>query len=75
VVWVAFLEEPPEVVCGRPRLMLVAACGGRDAPHAGATRLPIVVIVVVGCGHDPLRVLLALLFATLPATVDRPCAI
>jgi hypothetical protein len=62
------------VVRGRPHLLLVAACGGRDAPHAGATHLPVVVIVVVDCGHDPLRALLALLFATLPATVDRPCA-
>jgi hypothetical protein len=41
VVWAGFLEEPLEVVLGRPRLMLVTACGGQDVPHVGA----------VSCGH------------------------
>jgi hypothetical protein len=67
VVWSSFLKEPLEVVFRRPRLMLVAACSGRSASHAGAARLPIVAIIMVGCGRGPLDALLAPLFATLDA--------
>jgi hypothetical protein len=59
VVWAGFLEEPLEVVRRRPHLTLVVVHGGRDAPHTGATRLPVVAIVVVGRGHGPLMELLA----------------
>jgi hypothetical protein len=72
VLWVGFLKDPLDVVLGRPRLMLVTTYGGRDVPHAGSARLPIIAITVVGSGHVPLNALLAPLFATLdalPATV------
>jgi hypothetical protein len=77
IVWAGFLEEPLEVVRGWPRLMLVTACGGWDAPHARATRLPVVAIIMVSCGHGPLKALLAPLLATidaLPAAVDGDVA-
>jgi hypothetical protein len=67
VVLSSFLKEPLEVVCRRPRLTLVAACSGQSASHAGAARLPIVAIIMVGCGRGPLDALLAPLFATLDA--------
>jgi hypothetical protein len=35
------------VVYGWPHLMLVTTCGDWDAPHAGATRVPIIVVVMV----------------------------
>jgi hypothetical protein len=43
--------------------MLVAACGDRDAPHAEAASLPVVVIIVTGRGHSPLKALFAPLVA------------
>jgi hypothetical protein len=55
------------VVCRRPHLTLVAACGGLDVPNAGATHLPVVAIIMVGCG--PLKALLAPLSATLDALI------
>jgi hypothetical protein len=67
MVWVGFLEEPLEVVCGWSRLTLVAVCGGRDVPHARATCLPIIAVIVVSRGHGPSKALLAPLFATLDA--------
>jgi hypothetical protein len=73
MVWVGFLMEPLEVVHGRPRLTLVATCGGQDVPHTGATQHPVVAIVMVGCGRGPLKALPAPLSATLdtlPAAVD-----
>jgi hypothetical protein len=35
--------------------MLVTARGGQDVPHAGATRLSVVVVVVVGHGRSTLK--------------------
>jgi hypothetical protein len=73
VVWPGFLEDPLEVVCGRLRLMLVAVCDSRDAPHIRATHLPVIAIIMVGCGHSPLKALLVPPFATLdalPTAVD-----
>jgi hypothetical protein len=57
------------VVRGQPRLTFVATCGGRGAPHTGATRLPAIAVVVAGRGCGPLKALLVPLFATLPAVV------
>jgi hypothetical protein len=65
MVWAGFLKEALEVVCGPPRLTLVAACTGWDAPHAGATRLPGVVKIMVGHGRGTLKALLMPLFAAL----------
>jgi hypothetical protein len=73
VAWPGFLEDPLEVVYGRLHLMLVAVCDSRDAPHIRATHLPIIAIIMVGCGHSPLKALLVPHFATLdtlPAAVD-----
>jgi hypothetical protein len=67
VVCTGFLEQPIEVVCGWPRLMLVTVCGSQVVPHAGATRLPVIVVIVVSCGRGPLKALHAPLFATLDA--------
>jgi hypothetical protein len=81
MTWVGFFKESHEVVHGRPRLMLVTACGGWDVPHARAARLHVVTIIVVDHGHDPLKALLAHFFAALdalPAIVDgdiRRCSI
>jgi hypothetical protein len=61
MIWAGFLEKPPEVVYTQPPLMLVTACGGRDAPHAGATCFA---IVAIGRGRGPLKALLAPLLAT-----------
>jgi hypothetical protein len=73
VIWAGRLEESFDVVCRRPRLTLVTAHGTCDAPHARAACFPIIVIVLVGRGHDPLGALHAPLLATLSAllgTVD-----
>jgi hypothetical protein len=67
VVWAGLLEESLEVVGRRPHLTLVAVCGSRDAPHVGAAHLPIVAVIVVGCGRSPLRTLLAPPIAALGA--------
>jgi hypothetical protein len=52
------------VVYRNPRGILVAACGNRGAPPAGATCLP---IIMVGRGRRPLGTLLAPLLAALSA--------
>jgi hypothetical protein len=73
VVWAGFLEEPLEVVRGRPRLMLVTMSSAQDMPHTRAASLPIIAIIMVSRGHGPLKALLAPLFAALdalPASVD-----
>jgi hypothetical protein len=62
------------VVHGQPRLMLVAACGSQDVPHARATCLH---VVMVSHGRGCLKVLLVPLFAAidaLPAAVDSDIA-
>jgi hypothetical protein len=41
--------------------------GSRDTPHAGAARLPVIAVVVIGHGHSPLRMLLASPVAALGA--------
>jgi hypothetical protein len=70
VVWAGFLEEPLEVVCKRPRLMLVTLHGGQDMPHTGVARLPVTAVVMVGHHRGPLRALLAPLFAALDALLS-----
>jgi hypothetical protein len=70
VVWAGFLEEPLEVVCKRPHLMLVTVNGGQDMPHTGVARLPVTAVVMVGHHRGPLRVLLAPLFAALDALLS-----
>jgi hypothetical protein len=57
VVWAGLFVKPFEVV-------MVVVCGGRGAPHARVARLA---DVVIGHGHGPLKVLLALLFAAFDA--------
>jgi hypothetical protein len=47
MVWAGFLEEPLEMVCSWPHLVLAAVHGGRDAPHARAAYLFIIAVVVV----------------------------
>jgi hypothetical protein len=64
VVWAGLLEKPFEVVCRQPRLMLVIACGSRGGPHTGGACLT---VIAIGCGPDPLKALLAPLFATINA--------
>jgi hypothetical protein len=63
VVWASLLEKPLEVFCRRPRRTLVVVLSGRDAPHAGAARHPVVTVVVAGHGRSPLKVLFAPLLA------------
>jgi hypothetical protein len=73
VVWAGHHEEFDEVVGRRPRLTLVTVRGCRDVPHARATHLPAVAIIIVGCGPSPLRTLLVPPFATLgtvPGALD-----
>jgi hypothetical protein len=50
MVWAGFLEGSLELVLGQHCLTLVTACGGRDAPHAKATCLPVVAIIMVDRG-------------------------
>jgi hypothetical protein len=64
MVWAGFLEKPPEVVRRWHRLTHVAACSIRDAPH---TRVACLTIIAIGCGHDPLKALLAPPLATFGA--------
>jgi hypothetical protein len=65
LVWVGLLKDSLEVVCRWPRPTLVAMCGSRDVPHVEAACLPVVVVIVVGHGCGPLRMLLVPLLATL----------
>jgi hypothetical protein len=67
VVWVGLLEESLEVVDRWPCLTLVAVGSSRDTPYVGATRLPIVAIIVLGRGRSPLRTFLSPPLATLGA--------
>jgi hypothetical protein len=64
MVWAGLLEKPLEVIQRRPRRTLVTVHGGRDAPRAGATRLPVVAVIMAGRGHSPLKALFAPLVAT-----------
>jgi hypothetical protein len=66
VVWVGLLEESLEVVVRWPRLTLVTVGSSHDSPYVGATRLPIVAIIVLSHGHSLLRTFLHLLL--LPST-------
>jgi hypothetical protein len=61
VVWADLLEKPFEVVHRWHCLTPAVACSGQGVPHVRAARLT---IVAVGRGHDPLKALLAPLFAT-----------
>jgi hypothetical protein len=58
VVWASLLEEFLEVIGRRPSLMLVTMHGSHDMHHARAAHLPVVAIIVVDCGHSPMRTLL-----------------
>jgi hypothetical protein len=63
VVWAGLLKKPLEAVRRSPRWALLTASGSRDASHTGATRLPVLSVIVVGCGSGPLRALLEPLIA------------
>jgi hypothetical protein len=52
VVWAGLLEEFLEVVSRWPRLTLVVVHDSHDVPNAGATRLPVVVVIVVDRGRS-----------------------
>jgi hypothetical protein len=45
--------------------MFVDVCGVRAMPHAGATSLPVIAIIMDGRGRGPLKALLAPLFEAL----------
>jgi hypothetical protein len=66
MVWAGLLKKPLDVVHRRPHQMLVAAHGGRDAPHVGAARHPTTAVITVGHGHS----LLKALFVPLVAPID-----
>jgi hypothetical protein len=51
LVRAGFLVEPLDVVRRWPRLMLVAVHDGRDESYIGATRLSVIVIIVVSHGR------------------------
>jgi hypothetical protein len=73
VVWLGLLEESLEVVVRWPRLTLVTVGSSHDSPYVGATRLPIVAIIILGHGHSLLRTFFAPPLATLdalPSTLD-----
>jgi hypothetical protein len=70
VFWAGLLEKSLEVVGRRPRLMLVVVHDSHDRPLAGATHLPVVVIIVVGRGHSPLKTLLAPPLGALASALD-----
>jgi hypothetical protein len=67
MVWAGLLEKPLEVVHRQPHRTLVIARGGRDAPHAGATHLLVVAIVVPGHGHCPWKAYFAPVVASFDA--------
>jgi hypothetical protein len=50
--------------------MLVAVHSGRDMPHAGATYLPIIAIIVVSRCGGPLKALLVPLLGALLGIID-----
>jgi hypothetical protein len=70
IVWTSLLKELLEVVSGRLRLTLAAACGSHDVHHAGAACLPAVATVAVGCGCSLLKTLLAPLPTALGTLLD-----
>jgi hypothetical protein len=47
--------------------MLVDACGGCGAPHAGFARVPVAGVIMTGHGYSPLKTLLAPLVAAFDA--------
>jgi hypothetical protein len=67
MVWPSLLVESLEVVSRWPCLTFVVVHGNCDAHHAGAARLSVVVVVIVGRGRSPLRMLLVPLLANLDA--------
>jgi hypothetical protein len=67
MVWAGLLKESLEVIGRQPCLTQVTVHGSHHVPHARVACLPIVVIVVVGCGHSQLRTLPTPLLATLGA--------
>jgi hypothetical protein len=70
MIWAGFLDERLEVVRRRPHLTLVAMRYSRHASRAGAARLPVVAVIMVGRGCGLLRALLAPLFAVLDALLS-----
>jgi hypothetical protein len=60
-------RESPKVICGQPHLTLIAMCSSYNAPRVGAAHLPAIVVVVVGRGRGPMRMLLMPLLAALSA--------
>jgi hypothetical protein len=66
MVWAGLLNKSLDVVCQRPHLGLASTCGSSEALHVGATHFFLVIVVVVGHGHNPLRV-------PLFASSCRPC--
>jgi hypothetical protein len=66
MVRAGLLKKSLEVVCQRPRLVLATARGGNDALHVRVVCfLVVIIIVIVGRGHNPLRAPLSPLLATL----------
>jgi hypothetical protein len=72
VVWASLLEELLEVVCGRPRLALGAACDSRDAHDASPPPpyLATVTTIIVDRGCGLLKKLLAPFPAALLVILD-----
>jgi hypothetical protein len=70
MVLLGLIEEPLELVHRWPHLMLVAVHSGRDMPHAGATYLPIIAIIVVSRCGGPLKALLVPLLGALLGIID-----
>jgi hypothetical protein len=66
----SLLKELLEVIYGWSCMMLATACGVRRAYHAGATRLLVVVTVIVDRGCGLLTALLVPLLAALPSILD-----
>jgi hypothetical protein len=71
MVWTGLLKTLLEVVHRRPHWMLVVAHSSRDTPHAGATCLPVVVVITAGHGHSPLKALFAPLVAAFDTLLCR----
>jgi hypothetical protein len=65
MLWAGLLNKSLDVVCQRPHLGLASTCGSSEALHVGATHFFLVIVVVVGHGHNPLRVPLLPLLAAL----------
>jgi hypothetical protein len=70
MVRAGLLEKPLEVVRRWPRSMLVDACGGCGAPHAGFARVPVAGVIMTGHGYSPLKTLLAPLIAAFLGVVS-----